>query len=221
MWCLLFVVVVVVVRVGGVVVGLDFRRTSFHRTPFCRTAQNFALFFFSPAPMFALFLSLGRSSRGCLDAGAVKCLRLEFSGCHVKPRRPPKPSGFHSTTGRQGGHLLSCICPFLQTTPSLPGLVKTPKPWGCPMCATVPHVSVVVRHPTKSWSGWNAHHQEERVVHPWDLLNNTFHQRERGSTPPPPTLPFYPFNPHSPLPSQKKSTLTPPSPLSTPPPLPP
>ena len=47
-------------------------------------------FFPSPAPIFALFVSLWGSSRGFLvvfgSAGAVKCARLEFSGCRVKPR---------------------------------------------------------------------------------------------------------------------------------------
>ena len=60
-----------------------------------RTAQHFALFFPSPATSFALFLSHCVSSRGFLvvfgSAGAVKCARLEFSGCGVKPRRPPPP----------------------------------------------------------------------------------------------------------------------------------
>ena len=60
------------------------------RTPLRRTAQNFALSFPTPAP-FSLFLSLS----GCLlvefwllflKAGALKCARLEFSNCCVKPR---------------------------------------------------------------------------------------------------------------------------------------
>ena len=46
----------------------------------------------SPAAKFVLFFPLWVSSRGILvvfgSAGAVKCVRLEFSGCRVKPRRP-------------------------------------------------------------------------------------------------------------------------------------
>ena len=66
-------------------------------------SQNFALFFPSPATAFHFFsLSFGLF-RGILvvfEAPALKCARLEFSGCRVKPRRPRsrKPSGFHTTT---------------------------------------------------------------------------------------------------------------------------
>ena len=60
-------------------------------------AQNFALFSLSRS-IFALFVSLWVSSRGFLvvsgSAGAVKCVRLEFSGCRVKPRRPQSRRGF-------------------------------------------------------------------------------------------------------------------------------
>ena len=55
-------------------------------------ARNFALFF-SPTGNFILSTLSGRSSRGILvvflKAGALICARLEFSGCRVKPRRPP------------------------------------------------------------------------------------------------------------------------------------
>ena len=48
---------------------------------------KFRVFFSSPAPIFALFVSLWVSSRGILvvfsKAGALKCARLEFSGCRV------------------------------------------------------------------------------------------------------------------------------------------
>ena len=48
---------------------------------------KFRVFFSSPAPIFALFVSLWVSSRGMLvvfsKAGALKCARLEFSGCRV------------------------------------------------------------------------------------------------------------------------------------------
>ena len=59
-------------------------------------AQNFALFFSVSLPIFAFFFSLWRSSRGFLvvfvKTGAVKCSRLEFSGCRVKPWRfKPQP----------------------------------------------------------------------------------------------------------------------------------
>ena len=58
-------------------------------------------FFPFPATVFALFVSLWGSSRGILvvfgSAGAVKCARLEFSGCRVKPRRPQSRGGFTPT----------------------------------------------------------------------------------------------------------------------------
>ena len=61
-----------------------------------RVGPQISHFFFpSPAPIFALFVSLWGSSRGFLvvfgSAGAVKCARLEFWGCRVKPRRPKPP----------------------------------------------------------------------------------------------------------------------------------
>ena len=49
-------------------------------------------FFFLSRHHFVLFVSLWVSSSGILvvfgSAGALKCARLEFSGCRVKPRRP-------------------------------------------------------------------------------------------------------------------------------------
>ena len=61
-------------------------------------AQNFAFFFPSPATMFILSSLSWGSSRGILvaflNAGALKCSRLEFSGCRVKPRRPQSRRGF-------------------------------------------------------------------------------------------------------------------------------
>ena len=55
-------------------------------------------FFPCPAAKFVLFFPLWGSSRGFLvvfgSAGAVKCSRLEFSGCRVKPRRPRSRRGF-------------------------------------------------------------------------------------------------------------------------------
>ncbi len=61
-------------------------------------------FFFPSPPSFSLFfVSLWVSSRGFLvgfwKRGAVKCARLEFSGCCVKPRRPrSRVSVFTKTT---------------------------------------------------------------------------------------------------------------------------
>ena len=59
---------------------------------------KFRVFIPSPTTSFALFLSHCVSSRGFLvvfgSAGAVKCARLEFSGCCVKPRRPRSRRGF-------------------------------------------------------------------------------------------------------------------------------
>ena len=53
-------------------------------------AQNYALFS-SPATMFFLFSLSWGSLRGILvvflQTGALKCSRLEFSGCRVKPWR--------------------------------------------------------------------------------------------------------------------------------------
>ena len=61
-------------------------------------SPKFRAFFQSPAT-FSLFLSLsGGSSRGFLvvfgSAGAVKCARLKFSGCCVKPRWPRSRRGY-------------------------------------------------------------------------------------------------------------------------------
>ena len=59
---------------------------------------KFRALFPSPAPIFALFVSLWGSSRGFLvvfeSAGALKCARLEFLGCRVKPRRVRSRLGF-------------------------------------------------------------------------------------------------------------------------------
>ena len=60
-------------------------------------AQNF-VFFSVSRHHFRSFVSHCVSSRGFLvvfgSAGAVKCSRLEFSGCRVKPRRPRSRRGF-------------------------------------------------------------------------------------------------------------------------------
>ena len=59
---------------------------------------KFRAFFPSPATKFVLLFPLWGSSRGFLvvfgSARAVKCARLEFSGCCVKPRRPQSRLGF-------------------------------------------------------------------------------------------------------------------------------
>ena len=75
--------------------------TSLRRTSLRRTAQNFALSFPSPAPIFALFcLSHCLSSRGILvvflKAGALKCARLGSRGV-VSPAALGPP-GLHTTT---------------------------------------------------------------------------------------------------------------------------
>ena len=63
---------------------------AFRRTALRRTAQHVALFFSLSRPIFALFVFLWGSARGMLVVfeapGGVKCARLEFSGCRVKPR---------------------------------------------------------------------------------------------------------------------------------------
>ena len=47
-------------------------------------AQNFALFFSLLPPQFFSFFPL---LRWCLKRWAMKCARLEFSGCRVKPSK--------------------------------------------------------------------------------------------------------------------------------------
>ena len=64
--------------------------------------QNFALFFSFSRRKFHSFFSLGVFSLnfgGVLKTKTFKCARLEFSGCHVKPRWPGLvgPPGFHTT----------------------------------------------------------------------------------------------------------------------------
>ena len=74
-------------------------------------ARNFALFSLSRLIIRSfLFSSLWGSSRGILvvflKAGKLKCARLEFLGCRVKPPAAPKPPGFHTTTrGPKRAHL--------------------------------------------------------------------------------------------------------------------
>ena len=91
-WCLLACVC------GGCV--QDFwasPRPSSAGPPFPWTAQNFALFFSLSHRISFFLLSLEVFSLnfgGVLKAGALKCARLEFSGCRVKPRRPRSRRGF-------------------------------------------------------------------------------------------------------------------------------
>ena len=60
--------------------------------------QNFAFFFPSPAPIFALFLSLWVSSRWMMvvfsKAGSPQMCTFGLSGCLVKPPRPNSRRGF-------------------------------------------------------------------------------------------------------------------------------
>ena len=57
-----------------------------------RRVAKISLFFSLSRSQFLSFSLFGRSSRGILvvfrSAGALKCSRLEFSGCRVKPWRP-------------------------------------------------------------------------------------------------------------------------------------
>ena len=103
--CLLFLVVVcrlswfvvvVVVRVGGVVYGLNHLAPD--RPPSARPPK-ISRFFPSPATNFVLFFSslcvFSLIFGGVWKCGTLKCARLEFSGCCVKPRprrfqTPPK-----------------------------------------------------------------------------------------------------------------------------------
>ena len=80
---------------GGVGVRRVGARRVGHRSVGARRrwAQNFALFFHSPATIFFLSSLSWGSSRGNLvfwSAGTLKCAHLEFSGCRVKPRRPQR-----------------------------------------------------------------------------------------------------------------------------------
>ena len=65
--------------------------------PFPWTAQKFALFFPLP-PQFSFFPSLSGGLLvefwWCLKTRTLKCARLEFAGCRVKPRRPRSRRGF-------------------------------------------------------------------------------------------------------------------------------
>ena len=60
-------------------------------------SPKFRAFFFPLPPPFRSFLSLWGSFLGILvvflKAGTLKCARLEFSGCRVKPRRPHSSRG--------------------------------------------------------------------------------------------------------------------------------
>ena len=111
--CVLFCVVgVVVVRVGGVVVGLDHPPPDpLCRTPFRRTAQNFALFFPSLATVFILFSlsywSFSLNFGGChtTDQGPCKWARLSALGLSCEtpaaaatkvPRKRPTREGKHN-----------------------------------------------------------------------------------------------------------------------------
>ena len=73
-------------------------RTPPPRDPIPLDRPKLRVFFFdpSPAPIFRFFFSsLGVFSwnfGGVWSAGTLKCARLEFSGCRVKPRRP-RPLG--------------------------------------------------------------------------------------------------------------------------------
>ena len=60
--------------------------------------QNFALFFPSPATIFALFV------------WTLECARVEFSGWRVKTRRPQSPAGPKIVTGegKQKSDILDC-----------------------------------------------------------------------------------------------------------------
>ena len=103
--CVVVVIVVVVVVVGSVLLWL-WVWTPPDRLPPDRPPPDRPKFrSFFPLSIFVLFLSLWGSSRGILvvfvKTGTLKCARLEFSGCCVKPRwvrgqlisSGPHPSG--------------------------------------------------------------------------------------------------------------------------------
>ena len=68
------------------------RRTPLRRTPLRRTAQNFALFFHSPATVFILFSlscwSFSLNFGGVFEDRDPQMCTFGLSGCRVKPRRP-------------------------------------------------------------------------------------------------------------------------------------
>ena len=92
--------------------------------PLHGTAQNFALFFpSSPATKFVLFFPLWGSSREILvvfvKTWTLKCARVEFSGCRVKPRGLWGRWGFtQQPENSKRAHL---------TAPALPNTTKIPR----------------------------------------------------------------------------------------------
>ena len=68
------------------------RRTALRQTPLRRTAQNFALFFPSPATVFILFSlscwSFSLNFGGVFEDRDPEMCTFGLSGCGVKPRRP-------------------------------------------------------------------------------------------------------------------------------------
>ena len=68
------------------------RRTALRRTALRRTAQNFALFFPSPAPVFIFFSlscwSFSLNFGGVFEDRDPQMCTFGLSGCRVKPRRP-------------------------------------------------------------------------------------------------------------------------------------
>ena len=98
-----------------------------HGPPFPWTAQNFALFFFPLPPQNSFFSSLSGCLLvefwWCLKARTLKCARLEFSGCRVKPRRPRSRRGF--TRQPENSKRAHLSAPALQTPPKFNE--KTPR----------------------------------------------------------------------------------------------
>ena len=79
-----------------------------------------SLLFFSPTPIFALFVSLGVFS---LNFGGVfenlQCARLDFSGCFVKPSRPRSRIQHHKKTASTNNN------PLVPSQANLDELLRT------------------------------------------------------------------------------------------------
>ena len=105
---------------GGCVQGSP--PDNLRRTPFRRTAQNFALFLPSPATVFILFslscwpfsLNFG----GVFEDRDPQLCTFGLSGCRVKPRRPPPDRAAGARTRQpENSKRAHLSAPALQTPP--------------------------------------------------------------------------------------------------------
>ena len=80
--------------------GVGARRVVARKVGARRVGPTNSRFFFpSPAPSFRMYVSLSGGLlvefSWCLKRRTLKCARLEFSGCRVKPRRQPESPNVH------------------------------------------------------------------------------------------------------------------------------